>query len=137
MKLSAIIIEYRNRFQISQREFSRRCGLSNSYISFLENEVNPRTGRPIVPTLEQYQKLATGMNMTVQQLFEMLDEDSPVDLHADPVPESSAPNQDEIRLLIPGLSRIPREQVERTKNAFLAMFKATYPELFDKGDDDK
>lgn len=137
MKLSAIIIEYRNRFQISQREFSRRCGLSNSYISFLENEVNPRTGRPIVPTLEQYQKLATGMNMTVQQLFEMLDEDSPVDLHADPVPESSAPNQDEIRLLIPGLSRIPRDQVERTKNAFLAMFKATYPELFDKGDDDK
>lgn len=137
MKLSAIIIEYRNRFQISQREFSRRCGLSNSYISFLENEVNPRTGRPIVPTLEQYQKLATGMNMTVQQLFEMLDEDSPVDLHADPVPESSSPNQDEIRLLIPGLSRIPREQVERTKNAFLAMFKATYPELFDKGDDDK
>lgn len=46
-------------------------------------------------------------------------------------------DSDEIRLLIPGLSRIPREQVERTKNAFLAMFKATYPELFDKGDDDK
>lgn len=44
---------------------------------------------------------------------------------------------DEIRLLIPGLSKIPPEQVERTKNAFLAMFKATYPELFDKGDDDK
>lgn len=137
MKLSAVITEYRNRLQISQREFSRRCGLSNSYISFIENEMNPRTGRPIVPTIEQYQKLAAGMNMTVQQLFEMLDEDSPVDLHADPVPESSAPNQDEIRLLIPGLSRIPREQVERTKNAFLAMFKATYPELFDKGDDDK
>lgn len=46
-------------------------------------------------------------------------------------------DSDEIRLLIPGLSRIPREQVERTKNAFLAMFKATYPELFDKGDNDK
>ena len=47
------------------------------------------------------------------------------------------PASDEIRLLIPGLSRIPREQVERTKNAFLAMFKATYPELFEEGDDDK
>ena len=51
--------------------------------------------------------------------------------------DSDEQTSDEIRLLIPGLSRIPREQVERTKNAFLAMFKATYPELFDKGDDDK
>lgn len=59
----------------------------------------------------------------------------------DSAPESRQndddPASDEIRLLIPGLSRIPREQVERTKNAFLAMFKATYPELFEKGDDDK
>ena len=44
---------------------------------------------------------------------------------------------DEIRLLIPGVSKLPPEQVERTKNAFLAMFKVTYPELFEKGDDDK
>lgn len=51
--------------------------------------------------------------------------------------DSDEQTSDEIRLLIPGLSRIPREQVERTKNAFLAMFKATYPELFNKGDDDK
>ena len=45
---------------------------------------------------------------------------------------------DEIRILIPGLSKLPPERVERTKNAFLAMIKATYPELFEeKGDDDK
>lgn len=81
MKLSTIIIEHRKQLQISQREFSRRCGLSNSYISFLENEYNPRTGKPIVPTLEQYQKIAAGMGLTVHQLFEKLDEDSPVDLH--------------------------------------------------------
>ena len=130
MKLSTIISEYRNRLQISQREFARRCGLSNSYISFIENETNPRTGRPMVPTLEQYRKIAAGMDLSVHQLFGLLDEDAPVDLHADPV-ESAAPDPDEIRLVIPGLSRLPREQVERTKNAFLAMFRATYPELFD------
>ena len=52
--------------------------------------------------------------------------------------EISAPemHDDEIRLLIPGVSKLPSEQVERTKKAFLAMFKATYPELFE-GDDDK
>ena len=81
MKLSNIVIDYRKRMQISQREFARRCELSNSYISFIENEHNPRTGKPIVPTLEQYQKIASGMGLTVHQLFELLDEDSPVDLH--------------------------------------------------------
>ena len=80
MKLSNIVIEYRKRMQISQREFARRCDLSNSYISFIENEHNPRTGKPIVPTLEQYKKIASGMGLTVHQLFEQLDEDCPVDL---------------------------------------------------------
>lgn len=84
MKLGAIVTEYRHRLQISQREFARRCGLSNSYISFIENEYNPKTGKPIVPTLEQYQKIAAGMDMTVHHLFELLDEDSPVDLHTSP-----------------------------------------------------
>lgn len=89
MKLSNIITDYRNQEQISQREFARRCGLSNSYISFIENEYNPRTKKPIVPTLEQYQKIASGMGLTVHELFERLDEDSPVDLHVSDV--SSVP----------------------------------------------
>ena len=80
MRLSAIVSDYRQKMQISQREFARRCGLSNSYISFIENEYNPRTKKPITPTLEQYQKIAAGMGITVHQLFEQLDDDSPVDL---------------------------------------------------------
>ena len=80
MKLSDLIIEYRQRMNISQREFSRRCELSNTYISFIENEKNPKTGKPIIPTLEQYKKLAEGMGITVHQLFQQLDQDAPVDL---------------------------------------------------------
>ena len=80
MKLSEILINYRQRMNISQRELSRRCDLSNSYISFLENEFNPKTGRPIAPTLEQYKKLADGMKMSLQELFEQLDTDAPVSL---------------------------------------------------------
>lgn len=52
------------------------------------------------------------------------------------VPSPAPPAEDEIRILIPGLSKLPPERVERTKEAFLAMFKATCPELFE-GDDDK
>ena len=86
MKLSTIISEYRDRMQISQREFARRCDLSNSYISFLEKETNPKTGKPMAPTLVQYKKLADGMNMSVQQLFEILDNDAPVGLN--PLPSA-------------------------------------------------
>lgn len=120
MKLSNIVMDYRNRMQISQREFARRCGLSNSYISFIENEFNPRTGKPIVPTLEQYQKIATGMGLTVHQLFEQLDEDSPVDLHVS-CPSAYADLQDdEVRLL--SAYRLASEEI---KGAALAMLESS------------
>lgn len=136
MKLSAVILKYRDDMKISQREFARRCGLSNSYISFIENEVNPKTGKPMVPTLEQYQKIASGMNMTVQQLFDLLDDEAPVDLHKPAPVDSVIPKNDEIRLLIRGLNKLSPEQLDQAKNVFRAMFAITNPDLFDEGDDD-
>ena len=44
---------------------------------------------------------------------------------------------DDIRLLIRGLSKLSPEQVEQAKNVFRAMFQATNPDLFDKGENDK
>lgn len=84
MKLSEIIRKYRQANGLSQREFAKRCGLSNSYISFIENECNPKTGRPLTPNIEQYKKIADGMGFTVQKLFESLDVDSPVILNKTP-----------------------------------------------------
>ena len=119
MKLSNIVIDYRNKMQISQREFARRCDLSNSYISFIENEYNPRTGKPIVPTLEQYQKIASGMQLTVPQLFELLDEDSPVDLH-----ETSHPSdlRDDPQISI--VSGMMESMTEEQKKQIVAIVKA-------------
>ena len=73
MLLSDLIICYRNRMNMSQRSFAEKCGLSNTYISFIENEHNPKTGKPITPTIEQYAKIARGMDLTLQQLFESID----------------------------------------------------------------
>ena len=138
MKLSELIIEYRKRMNISQREFSRKCDLSNTYISFLENEKNPKTGRPLVPTLEQYKKLAHGMDITVQRLFELLDKDSPVSMQSSSeVEREELPKNDDIRLLIRGLNKLTPEQIEQATNVFRAMFMQTNPDLFDKGDDDQ
>lgn len=137
MKLSTIISDYRNHMQISQREFARRCDLSNSYISFLEKETNPKTGKPMVPTIEQYKKLADGMDMSLQSLFELLDEDSPVDLHAPVImAESSAPKTLEARIVSGGMDKLPQEQREQILNVVRAMF-TQHPELFDNEDDKK
>jgi len=137
MKLSELIIEYRTRMGISQREFSRRCDLSNSYISFLEKEKNPKTGKPLVPTLEQYKKIAHGMGISVQRLFELLDDDAPVDLRVT-VLDSSDPQQenDDFRMFVRDSSQLSPEQFRMARSLLRAAFRATNPELF-KGDDDK
>jgi transcriptional regulator with XRE-family HTH domain len=80
MKLSEMIKYYRSVNQISQRELARRCGLSNSLISLMEMGVNPQTGKEMSPDLETYRKLASGMQMTVQKLFEQLGDDATVKL---------------------------------------------------------
>ena len=134
MKLSRIVTDYRNRMQISQREFSRRCDLSNSYISFIENEYNPRTGKPIVPTLEQYQKIASGMGITVHQLFEQLDEDSPVDLHVSVSETPDQPLTPEARILAKGIDKLPQEQREQALAVIRAMFNK-YADYFEKETD--
>ena len=123
---------------ISQREFSRNCDLSNTYISFIENEKNPKTGRPVVPTLEQYKKLATGMGISVQRLFELLDDDAPVDLGGAPaeISESDLPENNDFRLFVRDSSKLSPDQFRMARNLLRAAFKATNPELF-KGDDDK
>lgn len=136
MKLSDLIIDYRKRMNISQREFSRRCDLSNSYISFLEKNMNPKTGKPLVPTLEQYKKLADGMGISVHRLFEQLDEDSPVDLHVTVVKEPE-PRSEDLRLLVQDLSKLNPEQQKQARSLFRAAFMFTNPELFNEGDDDK
>ena len=131
MKLSAVLTNYRDRLHISQRELARRCGLSNSYISFLENEFNPRTGKPIVPTLEQYQKIASGMGMTVHQLFEMLDEDSPVSLHFDSPEVAEEPHTSEARILARGVDRLSPEE----RRQLLDMARVMFRDIFDKEED--
>ena len=79
MKLGDLIAEYRVSHDLSQRQFADRCGLSNGYISMLERGVNPKTQKPITPTIPQLKKLADGMAMTISEILEKVD-DMPIDL---------------------------------------------------------
>lgn len=79
MKLRDLIKKYRDDHDLSQRQFANQCNLSNGYISILERGANPKTGKPVTPTIPQLKKLADGMAMTLNELFEKVD-DMPVSL---------------------------------------------------------
>lgn len=111
MKISEIIQNYRHNNDMSQRELARRCDLSNTYISFLEKEVNPKTGQEIEITLTQYKKLADGMGISINTLFEMLGDDAPVSL-AMPADELS---DDEHRFLSAYRAADDRARVDALK----------------------
>lgn len=60
-----------------------QCGLSTGYISLIEKEVNPQTGKPMVPTLTVLNKIAKGMGITIDELIATCD-DMPVDMREKP-----------------------------------------------------
>lgn len=79
MKLGELIKAYRDDHDLSQRQFAIQCRLSNGYISMLEKNLNPKTGRPVTPTIPQLKKLADGMGVTMSTMLEQVD-DMDVDL---------------------------------------------------------
>ena len=81
MNLGDLIRQYRQTHDLSQRQFAEKCDLSNGYISILEKGANPNTGKPVTPTIPQFQKLAAGMNMSVMEMLEQID-DMPIDISA-------------------------------------------------------
>ena len=69
MKLGKIIKEFRERHNLSQRQFATICGLSNGYVSMLEIGKNPNNGEPLTPSLVTLKKLANGMGVTIDDLM--------------------------------------------------------------------
>lgn len=72
MELSELIKQYRRENKLSQREFARNCGLSHSLISLIEMGRNPQTNKPMAQDLDTYKKLADGMGITLQSMFETI-----------------------------------------------------------------
>ena len=81
MTLGEIIKEYRNLHCISQRQFEKLSGLSNSYISQLEQNQNSKNGLPIAPSLVAIKQTADAMDMPLDDLLHQMD-DIPVDVSA-------------------------------------------------------
>lgn len=81
MFLGDVIKEYRNKNNLSMDKFSNKSGLSKSYISILEKNLNPTTGKEIEPTFSVMQKCAKAMNIDVNDLINMLDKNQPIKIN--------------------------------------------------------
>lgn len=74
MFLGNLIKQYRIINKLSLRDFASKCGLSHTYISALEKNIDPRTGKPIAPTLDTVKYIAKGMNTSIEEILKTLDE---------------------------------------------------------------
>lgn len=79
MTLGDIIKEYRKNHDMSMDNFSERSGISKAYISLLEKNKHPKTGKTIAPSIQCIKQAADGMGMDFNILFGMIDGD--VTLH--------------------------------------------------------
>ena len=77
MTIGEIIKKYCSEHGLSYQQFAQASKVSKGYISMLINGRNPKTGKPMKPTIETYINIAEAMGMTVDQLFEIMD-DAPV-----------------------------------------------------------
>lgn len=74
MKLSDVIKQYRTEHSLSQRQMGAQCGLSTGYISLIEKEINPQTGKQMVPSLPVLNKISAGMGLTLDDLLAVCDD---------------------------------------------------------------
>lgn len=72
MFLGEIIKEYRREHSLSMAEFADKSGISKAYVSLLEKNRHPRTGQTIAPSIETIRKAAKAMNMSFDDLFDLL-----------------------------------------------------------------
>ena len=79
MKIGDLIVDYIDRTNTSQTRFAQMCDVSKGYISMLIKGENPKTKKPIIPTLKNYQKIASALGMSLEDLFNTID-DAPVSI---------------------------------------------------------
>ena len=95
MTIGEIVKKYRVDKGMSVREFAEKTGLSSGYISMMENGINPRSNKPMSPTLSSLKKVAAGLDMDLDELLRRIDGEQEISLSWDesdiPLPSNIFP----------------------------------------------
>ena len=113
MILSELLTEYLESHKMTQTEFAQRCGISKAYVSMIINSRNPKTGKPPVLTVAKYNGVAKAMDMTMDELFKIID-DAPIDISGKDDDEASdiqlIPKTSEARAVSGWMDDLPETQ---------------------------
>ena len=108
MTLGELIRVYRSEHNMNMQEFANHCGLSKAYISILERNINPSTGKPPIPSLETIRSIAKTLHMDFNDVIAALDGDQVVLLETSSPPTLSlCPALTKSRSLEPSLAVSP------------------------------
>lgn len=92
MKIGEFLSIYRKEHNLSMEELATRCNLSKAYISKLEANVN-NTRKHIKPSIQTFNKIANGLNISLTDLLSALDSEQEVLLIAESNDISNAINK--------------------------------------------
>lgn len=133
MTLGDLVLKYREDHQLSQRQFAMKCGISNGYISMIEKNVNPATGKPPIPSLQKVKEIASAMNMTLDEVMRITDGDTLVSMEYDS--QHGVPKTIEARIVSAGMDDLPQDDRELLLSMFQTMMRKRFPDKFGKGDE--
>ena len=85
MNLGEIIKKFRDDNELSMDKFAKMSGLSKAYISVLEKNKRPKTGKPVTPSIPVIKNVAEAINMSFDELFNMLEDNQIVSIGLDDV----------------------------------------------------
>ncbi len=71
-QLGTIIKAYRERNNLSLREFSGRCGISKSYLATLEKGISRRAQKPLNPSTKTISAIADAMKVDREEMLSVL-----------------------------------------------------------------
>ena len=85
MNLGEIIKKFRDDNELSMDKFAKMSGLSKAYISVLEKNKRPKTGKPVTPSIPVIKNVAEAMNMSFDELFNMLEDNQIISIGTDDI----------------------------------------------------
>lgn len=117
MTLAEIIKKYRIENSLSMDELAKRAGLSKPYISMLEKNKNSKNGKPIIPSIRTYYKLAIAMNIPFENFLKLIDGDENISLEPSTFDPSTLINYVPItKKKSPFWEKLPQENLSMQMN---------------------
>lgn len=74
MKVGEWLRRYREGKGYTQQDMAEKCGISTPYISMIERNKNPQTGKPLNLSIDIYKKIAAGTGRNLAELAEEIDD---------------------------------------------------------------